>query len=265
MTEHIIASIANGVGRILFNRPEALNALSPELVDGLITITHGFERDPAVRAVIIQGAGDHFMAGGDVKEFHASIVAGQDAHAAALERRIINGHLAIHRLRRMPKPVLACVQGAAAGFGLSMVAAADLTIASDDAVFSLAYRHIGLTADGGASYFLPRIVGERRALEIALLGERFSAQQALDWGLLNWVEPRATLEARALKIAQSLADGPTLALGGAKTLMRNSLDTGWEEQSMREAESIVATAATADHREGVTAFVEKRRPRFVGK
>ncbi len=265
MTDHIVSSVTDGVGRILFNRPEAMNALSPALVDGLVTITHSFERDPAVRAVLIQGAGENFMAGGDVKEFHAGILAGQDAHAASLERRIVTGHLAIHRLRRMPKPVLVCVQGAAAGFGLSMVAAADLAIAADDAVFSLAYRHIGLTADGGASYFLPRIVGERRALEIALLGERFGARQALDWGLLNWIEPRATLEERALSLARKLAEGPTLALGGAKALFRNSLDTGWEEQSMREAESIVATAATEDHREGVSAFVEKRRPVFTGR
>jgi 2-(1,2-epoxy-1,2-dihydrophenyl)acetyl-CoA isomerase len=165
----------------------------------------------------------------------------------------------------MQKPVLIAVQGAAAGFGLSIVAAADLAIAADDAFFSLAYRHIGLTADGGASYFLPRIVGERRALEIALLGERFSAQKALEWGLLNWVVPRASLEEEAWKIARKLAEGPTLALGQAKRLLRTSLETTWDEQSAREAESVAAMAATADHLEGVTAFVEKRKPRFTGR
>lgn len=265
MTDHIKFSVADGVGRLLFNRPEVLNALSPDMAHDLVDITLSLERDPAVRCVLIQGAGDNFMAGADVKGFHADMTKDQAAYAAGLEQRVVNGHLAIHRLRRMPKPVLVCVQGAAVGFGLSLVTAADLAIAADDAVFSLAYRHIGLTADGGVSYFLPRIVGERKAVEIALLGERFTAQQALDWGLLNWLEPRATLEERALKIALKLAQGPTLALGGAKRLFRNSLDHSWDQQSVLEGESISAMAATADHREGVAAFIEKRKPQFVGR
>jgi len=265
MAEHIKSDVAEGVGTILFNRPEALNALSPEMVEGLIDTTQRFERDPEVRCVVIRAAGDTFMAGGDVKGFHQALTERRAEHAAALERRVVNGHLAIHRLRRMAKPVLVSVQGAAAGFGLSLVTAADLAIAADDAFFSLAYRHIGLTADGGASFFLPRIVGERRALEISLLGERFSAEKALEWGLLNWVTPRAALEAETMKIARKLADGPTLALGAAKRLFRNSLESSWDEQSAREAESISMVAASDDHLEGVTAFIEKRKARFVGR
>jgi len=265
MTAHINSSISDGVGTILFNRPEVRNAFSPEMAEGFIEITRSFERDPHVRCVLIRGAGDSFMAGGDVKGFHASIEADQPNYAAGLEQRVVNGHLAIHQLRRMPKPVLVCAQGAAAGFGLSIVAAADLAIAADDAYFSCAYRNIGLTADGGISYFLPRIVGERKALEIALLGERFSAQQALAWGVVNWLEPMATLAERALTIALSLADGPGLAQAGVKRLFRNSLDNSWEQQSMLEAESVSAVAATTDHREGVAAFMEKRKARFVGR
>lgn len=265
MEDHIKSDVADGVGTILFNRPDALNALSPQMVEGLNDFTMAFERDPAVRCVVIRATGETFMAGGDVKGFHQALTERRFEHAASMEQRVVTGHLAIHRLRRMKKPVLVAVQGAAAGFGLSMVCAADLAIAADDAFFSLAYRHVGLTADGGASYFLPRIVGERRALEISLLGERFSAAKALEWGLLNWTVPRAALEDETMKIARKLADGPTKALGLAKELFRASLQSTWDEQSAREAEYLSVIAASDDHLEGVTAFVEKRKARFTGR
>ena len=178
MAEHVLTEVKDGIGSIVFNRPDVLNALSPEMTDGLIEATGRFERDPAVRCVVIRGAGDHFMAGGDIKDFHKSLSEDRAGHVARLEMQVVKVHQAIYHLRRMAKPVLASVQGAAAGFGLSMILASDLAIAGDDAYFTLAYRHIGLSADGGATYFLPRIVGERRALEIALLGERFTAQRA---------------------------------------------------------------------------------------
>jgi 2-(1,2-epoxy-1,2-dihydrophenyl)acetyl-CoA isomerase len=193
MAEHVLTEIKDGIGSIVFNRPEALNALSPEMTDGLIEATGRFERDPAVRCVVIRGAGDHFMAGGDIKGFKKSLSEDREGHVARLEQRVVKVHQMIYHLRRMPKPVLASVQGAAAGFGLSMILACDLAIAADDSYFTLAYRHIGLSADGGATYFLPRIVGERRALEIALLGERFTAQRAHEIGILTWLVPRAAL------------------------------------------------------------------------
>ena len=171
----------------------------------------------------------------------------------------------IYQLRRMPKPVLVAAQGGVAGIGMSLLMAADLAIVSDDAFFTLAYRHIGLSADGCATYLLPRIVGERRALEIALLGNRFPAAEAKALGLVNWVVPRAELHAEALRIATDLANGPTLALGLAKRLIRNAWDASWDEQSHREAEAMAVAATTADHREGVAAFVEKRAPKFTGR
>jgi 2-(1,2-epoxy-1,2-dihydrophenyl)acetyl-CoA isomerase len=265
VAQDLLTEVTNGVGSIIFNRPEKLNALSPELVEGLIDVTHRFERDPGVRCVLIRGNGATFMAGGDVKGFHQSLIEDRDGHAASMERRVVNGHLAIHRLRRMAKPVLVSVQGAAAGFGLSIVCAADLAIAADTTIFSLAYRHIGLTSDGGVSYFLPRIVGERRALEITLLGERFTAAQALDWGLLNWVAPADVLQEKAFEIAAKLAEGPTRALGGAKRLLRQSLESTWDQQSAAEALSICEMVASDDHLEGVTAFIEKRKPVFAGR
>jgi len=263
--EQVLVDIADGIGTITFNRPAALNALSHEMQEGLIDATARFERDPAVRCVVIKGAGEHFMAGGDIKGFHKSLTEDRQGHIDRLEMRVVRAHQTIYQLRRMAKPVLASVQGAAAGFGLSMILAADLAVAADDAYFTLAYRHIGLSADGGATYFLPRIVGERRALEIALLGERFTAEKAQEIGILNWVVPRAALAAETATIARKLADGPTVALGRAKALIRQSLDNSWDEQSHREAEGLAAAAATEDHLEGVRAFVEKRKPFFKGR
>ncbi|WP_168371697.1 enoyl-CoA hydratase [Sphingomonas sp. Leaf357] len=264
MTDDLLTDITDGVGTITFNRPDKLNALSPAIVEGLIDVTHRFEHDPAVRCVLIRGAGDTFMAGGDVEGFKRSLTEDRDAHLAGMERRVVTGHLAIHRLRRMPKPVITAVQGGAVGFGFSMVAAADMAIAGENAFLMLAYRHVGLTADGGISYFLPRIVGERRAIEILMMGERIPAAKALDWGLVNWVVPDAELQDRALAMARKLAAGPTRALGGAKRLVRTALENSWDEQSAREAESIAEMIATDDHLEGVDAFLEKRKPVFRG-
>jgi 2-(1,2-epoxy-1,2-dihydrophenyl)acetyl-CoA isomerase len=263
--DHLLVEIAQGIGTITLNRPASLNALSPEMTEGLIAATARFERDAQVRSVLIRGAGEHFMAGGDVKGFHKALAEDREGHLARLESRVVRVHQAIYQLRRMAKPVLASVQGAAAGFGVSLILAADLAIASDDAYFTLAYRHIGLSADGGATYFLPRIVGERRALEIALLGERFTAADAKAMGILNWVVPRDRLAAETEALARKLADGPTVALGRAKQLIRGSFDNSWDEHSHREAEGLAATAATEDHAEGVAAFVEKRKPNFTGR
>lgn len=264
-TPHLLAEEKDGIGTITFNRPEALNALSGEMMEGLIETTARYERDAAVRCVVLRGAGEHFMAGGDVKGFYKSLTQHREQHLASFEMRVVKAHQAIYQLRRMGKPVIASVQGAAAGFGLSAILAADLAIASDDAFFTLAYRHIGLSADGGATYFLPRIVGERRALEIALLGERFAAQKAQEIGILNWVVPRAQLGEETAKIARKLADGPTVALAKAKQLIRASLENSWDEQSHREAEAMAVAAATEDHLEGATAFIEKRKPLFKGR
>jgi len=262
---HVLAEIKDGIGWLTLNRPESLNALSFEMTDLLIKHTAEFEKDAKVRCVVIRGAGTHFMAGGDIKGFHKSLTETRDAHLAGFEMRVVKAHQLIYHLRRMPKPVLASVQGAAAGFGLSLILACDLAMATDDAFFTLAYRHIGLSADGGATYFLPRIVGERRALEIALLGERFTAQKAQEIGILNWLVPKDKLADETLKLARKLADGPTFALGKAKQLIRSSLDNSWDEHSHREAEYLAACAATEDHFEGLNAFIEKRPPAFKGR
>ncbi|QYU68692.1 enoyl-CoA hydratase/isomerase family protein [Leptolyngbya sp. 15MV] len=265
MSEQLIARIDHGVGSIVLNRPEALNAFTAEMAAELPEIVDRMERDPAVRAVLIRGEGRSFTAGGDVKGFHAALIADRAAHAAGMEKRIVTGHLTMHRIRRMPKPVLVAFQGITAGLGVSLVACADLAMAADDAELMLAYRHVGLSVDGGVSHFLPRIVGERRAMQITLLGERIDAATALDWGLANWVVPVEELTERATNLARDLAQGPTVALAASKRLLRDSLQRGWDEQSAAEACALSLVAASDDHFEGVSAFVEKRSARYEGR
>jgi 2-(1,2-epoxy-1,2-dihydrophenyl)acetyl-CoA isomerase len=262
---HLLVEVQDGIATLTLNRPEALNALSAPMMEGLIESTARFERDASVRCVVLRGAGEGFMAGGDVKSFQRALVTDRAAYVAGTEERVIHAHQLVYQLRRMQKPVLASIHGAAAGIGLSFALACDLAIASDDAFFTLAYRHVGLPADGGSTYFLPRIVGERKALELALLGDRFGAAKALELGLVNWVVPRAQLADETAKLARRLADGPTVALGIVKRLIRASHDSSWDEQSHREAEGFAAATATDDHLEGTTAFVEKRRPVFRGR
>ena len=148
---------------------------------------------------------------------------------------------------------------------MSLCLFADLVLAAESAKFTLAYTRAGLSPDGGSTYFLPRIVGERKALEIALLGERFTAQDAKDNNILNWIVPKAQLSAETEKLARKLADGPTFALATANRLIRTSFDNSWDEHSHREAEGLAACAATEDHLEGLSAFLEKRPAAFKGR
>jgi len=263
--QQVLTEFADGIATITLNRPAALNALTAQMMEGLIDATGRIERDADTRCVLIRGAGDQFMAGGDVKSFHKSLTEERDNYLRRREMQVVGAHQLIYQLRRMPKPVLVSVKGAAAGFGLSLVLAADLAIAADDAIFTLAYRHIGLSADGGATYFLPRVVGERRALELTLLGERFDAQRALSLGIVNWVVPVASLETETTKLAKRLAAGPTAVYGRSKRLIQQSLDQSLESQLQAEAESFAQSAIGADFKEGVRAFVAKRPPRFSGR
>lgn len=251
------------VATLTMNRPEARNALSAEMVELLSRHLHAVETDPTVRAVVLRGANGHFMAGGDVKSFTRLTDPGVDARAEMLHH-IHRLHTVMFAMRRMPKPVVAVVEGAAAGAGVSMAAACDLVIAAESAFFTLAYVNIGTSPDGSSTWFLPRKVGLGKALELAMLGDRHSAEEMRAAGLVNWVVADHELDTRAGELVRRLASGPTHALGRTKTLLHRSSETQFEAQLQAEAEGFASCATTDDFAEGVRAFVEKRRPQFSG-
>ena len=249
-----------GIARITLNRPEAMNALDEMMARELLAAATACDDDRAVRVVVIAGAGRAFSVGGDLKSFTAQ----GEALPTHLKDVTTYAHAAVSRLARMRAPVLAVVHGAAAGFGMSLVAACDLAIAADGAKFTLAYTRVGLTPDGSSSYSLPRILGMKRALELALTNPTLDAAQARDWGLVNWVVPADELDAEATRIATDLAAGPTSAFAGAKALMRSGGSESLESQMERETRAISDIARTADAREGIAAFLEKRAASFSG-
>lgn len=257
----VVSHLEDGVLTLTLNRPESLNALNLAMIADLKAATGAAELDDRVRAVVIRG-GEHFMAGGDLKWFHSQLELPPAERQALFEQTIAAVHSSTLQIRRMGKPVIAAVNGAAAGFGLSLVLACDLAVAADSAYFTLAYCHIALSPDGGATWFLPRAVGAKRAAEIALLGDRFDARQALEWGLINRVVAAADLAAEADKLARRLARGPREALARTKALLQASSSQSLAEQLFAEQGSFAACAVNPDFGEGLAAFLEKRKPVF---
>lgn len=253
--------LENHIARITINRPKAYNALDLECVKELCDIVNRCSSDRSVRAVVLTGSGSKaFCAGGDVASF------AKDPDTVDVLLKEVTGfmHMAIARLTAMDAPVIAAVNGVTAGAGLGLVAACDLAIAADNASFASAYTLIGLTPDGSASYLLPRLVGYRRAMELFITNRTLSAQEALDWGLVNRVVPQAELMGEVDVLAAKLAAGPTRAFGGVKKLMSAAMTDSLVSQMERESRQIAELSRTPDGLEGVRAFVEKRRPDFMG-
>lgn len=265
MTEGLRIEVADHVARLTVDRPEVRNALSAEIVQAMADFLERIEQDPEVRVVLITGGGDHFMAGGDVKNFSQVIEAPVAEVQASFRQRSVAAARLWLTLDRIPQPVVCMVRGSAAGAALSFVAGADLTICADNAVFVLAHVGIGLVADAATSYHLPRAIGLRKAKEMALLGEKMDAQQALAAGLVNRVVPLAELEAETEKLVCKLARGPAVSLAQSKRIMNASLANDMAAQIDLETDALGICGGSEDLREGVRAFVEKRRPDFKGK
>jgi 2-(1,2-epoxy-1,2-dihydrophenyl)acetyl-CoA isomerase len=244
-----------GIVRLRFNRPEHLNALDRVTAQAFVHACRDIAADHSVRAVVIGGAGRAFTAGGDLAELRA------DPTGAALGL-IGPMHEAIVLLAEMRAPVVASLHGAVAGAGLSLALACDFAVAAEGTRFTLAYVNIGASCDLAGSWSLPRQVGLRKALEIALLGERFDAAEALRLGLVNRVVPEVTLEDETLALARRLAAGPAQAIAQMKRLMRISFEHDLRGQLDAERSAFLACAATPDFLEGLEAFFAKRPPRF---
>lgn len=265
MSDHLLVEKKNGIATLTMNRPNSRNALSIEMRTKLFDAMEDIETDDAIRCVVVTGAGDHFMAGGDVISFGDIAKQEADIRGKMFEKRIHGLHPTMITMRRMQKPIIASVKGAAAGFGLSLAMACDMVIAADTSFYTLAYINIATTPDGGGTYSLPRMVGLKKAMEIAMLGDRFDAAEAHRLGLVNFVVPEADLQAETDKLATRLANGPTVAIGRTKRMMHESLVNDMEKQLSLEAENFAACARTDDWVEGITAFGEKRKPVFKGK
>lgn len=259
---NVLTEIDKGVATVTLNRPDVLNALSPDMAHDLHNSLVEVSRDDAVRCVVLKGAGNGFMAGGDVGFFKGALPDLEKGKFDELDSIFEHVHGIVSALRKMPVPVVGALHGAVAGFGVSLAAACDLAVAAEETRFTLAYCHIGTSPDGGITYVLPRIVGLKKAMELTLLGDRFDAGDALALGLVNKVVPAAGLELAVGEWVERIKAGPRFAFGKTKALLYNSLDTAFDAQVESEEAFFKECAQTPDFAEGVTAFVEKRKAKF---
>lgn len=253
--------VEGAVARITLNRPEAGNTINAAMARDLLEVAVRADEDPAVRAVLMTAAGGMYCFGGDLKSFHE-----EGSNIGALLKQVtIDFHGAVSRFTRMNKPMVVAVNGVAAGGGLSLALLGDVVLASEKATFTLAYTAAGLSPDGGSTYFLPRLIGLRRTQDLMFTNRKLSAAEALDWGMITRTVPDDELMAEAEAMAAKLADGATMAYGTVKRLLADTFSNGLENQMMAESEGIARNASGADGREGIQAFVDKRKPSFTGE
>ena len=254
----ITLDVQDGVAWMTLSRPEERNSVSPAFALRLHDLAERCAADQDIRCVVLTGSGKFFCVGGDINAFSA---AGEDAEAAigALARSF---HAGIHRLATMEKPLVTAINGPAAGAGLSLAILGDIALAAASAHFISAYSAVGLTPDGGASWWLPRLIGMRRAQEMLFTNRRIGAEEAAEMGLVTRAVPDEALRAEASMVASMLAKGPIRALASCRALLMESATATLSTQLDREAALIAFSAGAAEGREGVAAFLAKRSPRF---
>ncbi|KAB2834440.1 MAG: enoyl-CoA hydratase [Caedimonadaceae bacterium] len=261
----LLVNNIDNIAWVTLNRPHYMNALDVVMTQELSDIMDELENDERVRCIVLDGAGENFAAGGDITYFKSMIEAGPDAIEPTITPSIDKIHHAIECMRRMNKPILASVHGAVAGFGVSLMLACDLVIASSTTYLSLAYTQLGLSPDGGSTFQLPRTIGLKKAAELLFLNERLMAPDLKDLGLVNWVVDQADLKNETHKIATKLASSATQALGRIKHLLIESSHNNLHTQLNEEKRSFIASAKTEDFKEGVESFLMKRKPQFIGE
>lgn len=259
-TEAVTYEVRDGVAIISLNRPDKLNAVNMDMHKGLAKAWKAVARDDAARAVVLTGTGRGFCVGQDLTEFSS---AGDDFRTDDHVRNTFNRH--VLAMTGLEKPVIAAVNGVAAGAGASLALAADMRFAGESSVFMQAFVRIGLVPDTGSTWFLPHIVGLPRAIELATTGRDVAAAEALEMGMVNRVVADDALVDEAVAFAAGLASMPTRSIGMTKRAMYRALDTDLPDALEHEAQLQQAARQTSDHVEGVMAFLEKRDPAFTGK
>jgi 2-(1,2-epoxy-1,2-dihydrophenyl)acetyl-CoA isomerase len=260
MSQTVKIDINNNIAIITLSRPAALNAFNSKMAVDLLRAFESVQKNANVRAILLSGEGNTFCVGGDITEFADKM----DRMPANIPDTMEVLNALILLMRQLNKPILASVQGSVAGVGMSFLMACDLAIAAESTKFTLAYANIGLSPDGGASYMLPRVVGSRKAMQMALLPDVFSAAQALDLGILNWVAPDADLDSMTMKLMYRLANGPSVTYGRAKALINQSWHSSLDDQLTAEMHAFTECTITKDFRRGVEGFLNKTKAVFEG-
>ncbi|RDI44846.1 enoyl-CoA hydratase/isomerase family protein [Aquicella lusitana] len=261
MSDTLLFSVNDHIARITFNRPAVMNSFDKQMADELESITEEVRANPDIRAVLLNGAGQLFMAGGDLQFFHERL----NTMPAGVMKIVRTLNASIINLMHMPKPVVASVHGSVAGVGVSLMMACDLAIAAEKTKFTLAYTGIGISPDGGASFNLPRLVGVKKAMEWLLLSDIFDAHTAQAYGLINWVVPADKLTEETERLLKRLANGPTQSYARVKRLINESWQFDLEKQLEREGRAFEACSITSDFKIGVNGFLNKNKPEFTGK
>lgn len=258
--ETILYEVADGVATITLNRPSKLNAFNDAMIGETLDALKAAARDDAVRSIVLTGAGRAFSSGQDLAAFQ------ERGEGGSIAEHLRHGyHRVVRQMVTLEKPIVGAINGIAAGAGCGVALAADMRIAADSASFMLAFSRIGLIPDSGVNWFLPRIIGYSRAYEMAVTADRVSAATALEWGLVNRVVPAEQLPEIAAAVARQLAEGPTLAFGLTKRAMQRGWGMSLDEALEYEAYLQEVAGRSADNREGIAAFLEKRPPNFTGR